>query len=324
MNQTLSIAPFLDGLVVRPGASYQGLHIFPVCLVSSEFERTDESLASLSEGLQAGRLLIGETGRMETVRVRNAGAASVLLLDGETLIGGAQNRMLSAAAVVPPRLETELASSCVEVHRWDIKSQAGIPDDRRAFQRSAMAYGALRRLRMELAHKSLRAARTVHVDQKAVWKNIAMQFGVSGAHTKTLDMHDLYDFWDAALRIFEPRFYIHRNQIGIISFHDKCTWFVDLFRNHDMLYKYFKPLVRSYALDALIRLQAETPARGKPQLEDARNLFKSLRTAMCHSFPVTGGAHGMYFSTRSGLGTTLTTDSRIVQLSACSMQRNQD
>jgi len=159
----------------------------------------------------------------------------------------------------------------------------------------------------------------VRLDQNAVWKDIVNHFGISGANTKTLDLHDLYDHWDAALRIMEPRFHIQKNQVGMISFLDKHTWHVDLFRDHDMLYKYFKPLVRAYAFDALIRLESQTPARGKAQIDNARDIFKSLRTALCHPFPSPGGASkSIFFTTRSAQGTALLAESHLIQLTACS------
>lgn len=318
MNDMLSIAPFLDGLVVRPGTAYQGLHIFPVCIVSNEFAPEYPELISLTQGLESGRLLLGETGEMDKVRVRNAGMHDAMLLDGETLIGGAQNRMLNTAALIPARCEAEVPASCVEVHRWEIKNKDEIPADKRAFRKSALAYGHLRRLRMEHAHRSLRSDRTVRLDQNAVWKDIVNHFGISGANTKTLDLHDLYDHWDAALRIMEPRFYILKNQVGMISLLDKHTWHVDLFRDHDMLYKYFRPLVRAYAFDALIRLESQTLARGKAQIEHARDIFKSLRTALCHAFLSPGSAStAMFFTTRSAQGTALLSESHLIQLTAC-------
>lgn len=317
-----SIARFLDGLVVKPGAAYQGLWMFPVCLVSAEFEKTDAEVTPLSEGLRNGRVLIGETGRMDRVRVRNAGAARAVALDGETLLGGAQNRMINVSAAIDPGREAELASCCVEVRRWDIKSADDIPADKRAFKGCDMAYGDLRRLTMEQAAHSLRSDRTVRPDQKDVWQNIVKQFGVSGASTKTLDLHDLYEFWDAALRVYELRYYIQKNQVGLITFHDKRTWFADIFMNHDMLYKYFKPLVRGYAFDALIRLEAgRQPASGRarPTADDAQEKLKSLRTALCHPFPAAGAAQSVFFATRNGFGTALHDGSSLIHLAACSV-----
>ena len=312
-----SIAQYLDGLVVQSGVAYQGLHIFPVCITSAEFEKSGEELIPLSQGLRSGRLLVGETGEMDKVRVRSLCPHRAVVLDGETLIGGAQNRMINASALIARGQEAELPSSCIEVHRWDIKNKDEIPDDKRAFKESDMAYGALRRLRMSQAEHSLRTDRVVRLDQKAVWENIVKQFGISGARTKTLDMHDLYEFWDAALRVYEQRFYIRKNQVGMITFLDGRAWFADIFLNHDMLYKYFKSLVKGYAFDALIRLEAGMPPRGKPDLDRARDILKSLRTAMCHPFD-TAGSPGLFFSTRKGFGTAVHDGTSLIHLTACS------
>lgn len=317
-----SIAQYLDGLLAKSAVAYQGLWIFPVCLVSGAFERTEEAVMALSEGLKHGSALVGETGRMDCVRVRNKGAERLVALEGETLQGGAQNRMINVSAAIGPGREAELASCCVEIHRWDIKSSRKIPEDKREFTGCGMAYGALRRLTKEQAAHSLRADRAVRVEQKDVWQNIVQQFGVSGASTKTLDLHDLYEFWEAALHVFEMRFYIQKNQVGMITFLDKKTWFMDIFMNHDMLYKYFKPLVRGYAFDALIRLEAgrQPPeGRARPAIDDAQQKLKSPRTAICHPFPAAGAGNAVFFSTRGGFGTALHDGEHLIHLAACSI-----
>jgi len=309
---------------VRTGASYQGLWIFPVCLVAPEFDKSAGEFRTLEEGLRAGTLRVSETGDMGRVLVGNRNGARAVMLEGETLVGGAQNRMINAGAALAPGAETELPSSCVELHRWDCRTgeKDSIPDDKKYFQRSDIVFGSLKRLKLTGSLHSLHSDRRPAVDQQKVWKHIAGQFGVSGAATRTLDLHDLYEFWDAPLRIFSSRFTVARNQVGLISFLDRHTWFADLFLNNDLLFKNFRKLVRAYSFDALIRLEKEYRApAGAPCLEDARGILKTLRTARLHPCETgpRGSAGNFFFSTARFAGSALLDAGLLVHMTACSL-----
>ena len=319
-----TLAPFLDNLIIKKPITYQGIVVFPVCIVHGDFDAAEDGIISLREGLAAGWLSAEETGRMERVRLRNKNGGAALILDGETLIGAAQNRMLNTSALLRSGASAEFASCCVEVHRWDTKSADR--DEKRTFETSSFAYGALRRLKMQTAEKSLMKDRTAEVGQKAVWQNIVNRFTVTGATTRTLDMHELYEFWDPALKIYEQRFYMGKGQRGMVTFIAGGGWFIDVFLNYDVLAKYVRPLVRSYAFDDLIRIESgvqSNPAKA-PSTKDAQEKLKSLKLVPCH--PYTPGVAdentktSFFFSARAAFGLAVIDEGRLLHLSACSRE----
>lgn len=318
-----TVAQFLDSLIVKNGTVYQGLWIFPVCLISLDFDKGDEEMITLSDGMKSGEIQARETGMMDKVHVVNKSSVRAVALEGETLVGGAQNRIINAGAAIEPHCEIELPSSCVEVRRWDCKPGHSdpIPAGRKKFEKSDFGFGSLRRLKMEAAIHSLRTDREVRIDQKTVWEHIVRQFGFSGASTKTLDLHDLYEFWDAPLKIFSQRFTFTRNQVGLIAFLDKDTWFLDVFLNRDLLFRNFKKIVRSHAFDALIRLEREikTPSHKMPDFETARDVFSRIRTVQAHPFKV-GNKTNLFFSAGKFNGTAAIDGDKLIHLSACSRQ----
>lgn len=314
-----TIAPFLDNLIVGKAVSYQGLTVFPLCVVHGDFDAQSADVATLGQGIAEGWLRAEETGAMERVRLRNLGTARALALDGETLIGAAQNRMLNTSAVLPPGRDCELESCCVEVNRWEPKKK-GAGEEERLFTGSGLAHGSLRRLKMEQAEHSLMSDRVARVDQKEVWRNIVRQFGISGASTKTLDIHDLYEFWSPALRVYEQRFYMQKGQKGMVSFLDPDTWFIDVFLNYDMMAAYFRPLVRSYAFDDLIRLESG-PHPGAPQARPAaahaQSRLLGIKTARCHPYP-SPESNTVFFFTPNATGTAVLEGGSLLHLTTCS------
>ncbi len=318
---TGTLSQYIEGLLVRNGTAYQGLIIYPICLIAPEFEVTVGETASLGEALKRGSIHVLETGEMDNIRIINRRGRTVII-DGETLIGGAQNRMINAGAVFDGKEESEMPSSCVEVHRWECGGDKTILPGKRLFRDTDVVFGSLKRLKMTESVRSLHKDRAISIDQRKVWKHIAEVFGVSGAKTKTLDMHDLYEFWDKPLHILSRRFTFTRRQVGTISFLDKKTWFIDIFMNSDMLMKNFRKIVRAYSFDALIQVERgrSTEYLKMPSVQDARQVLKSLRLARLHVFDVdtAGRRKNHFFSTNRYCGTAVIEGETLIHLTACS------
>src|SRR5438876_9900087 len=61
---------------------------------------------------------VSEAGQVSELKVTVKGAAPVLLLDGEELIGAKQNRVLNLTILAPAHRATKIPVSCVEAGRW--------------------------------------------------------------------------------------------------------------------------------------------------------------------------------------------------------------
>lgn len=102
---------------VRPWYSHRGLTVLRVELP----DVGDDTLyLSLDEALEAGALVITEkeAGSVPMLLARNKGNRPVLMLAGEIVVGGKQNRTLRDDLLLPPHSETvELPVYCVEQGR---------------------------------------------------------------------------------------------------------------------------------------------------------------------------------------------------------------
>jgi len=114
-------------------------------------------IATLDEARTSGALVIAERDRatVPELVVENRGKVHVLLLAGEILVGGKQNRVLREDILLPPRSGARsIGVYCVEQGRWN--------EGRKEFEsRSSFAQPALRSKLLE------------HAEQHQVWDSVA-------------------------------------------------------------------------------------------------------------------------------------------------------
>ncbi len=77
----------------------------------------------MSEGLLSVAE-VNEEGSVPELKVTNAADMSVLLLDGEELMGAKQNRVLNTSILLVVKSETIIPVSCTEHGRWSYSSPA--------------------------------------------------------------------------------------------------------------------------------------------------------------------------------------------------------
>jgi hypothetical protein len=84
-----------------------------------------ENYVLLAEAMENGWVEVSEvsnSGRVELVLVRNLGPKPILLLAGDILLGGKQDRVVAKDTVVLPGESSEVNVFCVEPGRWHGKS----------------------------------------------------------------------------------------------------------------------------------------------------------------------------------------------------------
>lgn len=75
----------------------------------------------LEEALESRETVVREldSAHMNRIIVEHGGASPLLILDGDMMVGGFQDRAFDASVVVEPRSRLELPVSCIERGRWD-------------------------------------------------------------------------------------------------------------------------------------------------------------------------------------------------------------
>lgn len=115
MNQV--VTTYLRGISVGEKQHYKNLTIFP--LIGQDTVFIDYLL--LEEALQEHKIEITEvskSGSVSELKVFNNSAKTVLLFDGEELVGAKQNRILNTTILVAAKSVVVVPVSCVEQGRW--------------------------------------------------------------------------------------------------------------------------------------------------------------------------------------------------------------
>jgi len=225
---------------VGDGVAVGGLRVFPL---------TSENVSGPSyltgpEADEEGLIEVNELDPPEVpfLAVTNVADVPILLVEGEMLIGGDQNRTMNVTVLCPPRALIHVPVSCVEAGRWG----------------SRRAMTASRRH----APGSLRAAKTANLEprtgdapsrrsgQRRVWDEVDRQSIIHGidSETSALDevQNEVEDRMAGELDQIEPL----PNQIGVVCMIGDRVAGLDLFDRPATLGKYLRGIIAGHALDA--------------------------------------------------------------------------
>ena len=153
------------GTTVLPPIRFEQLSIFPV--VAQSVTGAAHYL-SLAEGLKQKKVRVTEApqgAQVNRVAVENISDSPLLLLGGELILGGQQDRVLSKDMVLAPHQRASVEVYCVEHGRWQGSREFGIA--------GGMVGGEIRR---EAKHQP---------DQQRVWQAVAEANSTFGAAPAT-------------------------------------------------------------------------------------------------------------------------------------------
>ena len=162
-------AALIDRVELLPPIVLGNLAVTPIVL--RDMPGPEPDLSVLDEAMTRGDLVVTETGTVSTLRFANSSSHPVLVLAGEVILGGRQDRIVGSSTVVPPHADRELPVYCVEHGRW-----AGtVPGFTSAHA---------------IAHERLRARASFH-DQSDVWAEVSSANSAHGIANATGTYRDL-------------------------------------------------------------------------------------------------------------------------------------
>jgi hypothetical protein len=294
------------------------LTVFPV--VASKSYATSEFL-TLDEGLRSGEVVVTEYGNVRgLVRQRVAPAAQrdnaevnrlvlvnnskrpLLLLAGEIVAGGKQDRVIGMDRIVPSESDPiDLSVFCVEPGRWVATSDRfgtsgatyGVAGGRSAATASsAKSAGTL------MAQPSVRAKAMGDKDQSQVWAEVRKQqqtmtaevqasptapmaqaLNSTSSYAVVMENQDVKQKVDEVAKPIERDYQSvikqlrDRNAVGVVvAVNGRVIW-SDVFASTELLEKYWPKLVRSYASEAVA-----TPVKGgEASVAQAESFLANMR-----------------------------------------------
>ena len=300
-----------SGYKVLEPIRHGNLTVFPV--VATKTYPTGEFL-TLDEGLRSGEVVVTEAGNVQglirrhsTPAIRHDGAQvnrlvlvnnskrPLLLLAGEIVTGGKQDRVIGKDRIIPAESDpVDLSVFCVEPGRWVATS------DR--FGASEAMYGGVVGGPVHgnppmaiMAQPSVRAKTMGDKNQQEVWDavnkqkeqvtvevtaaapTVATDMAQVSSYAKVNENQEVKKRVDAVAKPIEQNYQnlirqLHdRSAVGVVvAVNGRIIW-ADIFASTDLLEKYWPKLVRSYASEAVVTRAKEvevTESRAQAFLSD--------------------------------------------------------
>jgi hypothetical protein len=239
-------------------------------------QRDDQQFITLDEGLASKQVTVSEKQNAEVQKlvIENASAYPLFLQEGDRLVGGKQDRIVYASAVIPAGSgKVPIPSFCVEQSRW----QAG--------EQGTKFTGADN---VALAPKSVRVAAKAMKDQGAVWEHVSeskmafvsdLEAGMqtTSSLTEAMDDPKVKAISDEAVDALQATIDANPDAVGIGFAVNGRIEEIDIYPGHTLLSKVAPRLIRSYAVDAA--LAAETQAGEAPEAGQIIAFMNKLRRA---------------------------------------------
>jgi hypothetical protein len=280
--------PSTSGYKVLEPIRHGSLTVFPI--VAPKSYATGEFL-TLDEGLRSGEVVVTEYGNVRglmrrgvTPAVRHENAEvnrlvlvnnskrPLLLLAGEIVTGGKQDRVIGKDRIVPAESDpVDLSVFCVEPGRWVASSEH--------FGASGATYGGAiggAASGTLMAQPSVRAKAMGDKDQAEVWAEVKKQqqsvavevtaaapastreIQSTSSYARVMENKDVKEKVDEIAAPIQQNYESlikqlrDRKAVGVVvAVNGRIIW-ADVFASTDLLERYWPKLVRSYASEAVV------------------------------------------------------------------------
>ncbi len=282
------------GWEILPPVRYENLSVFPV-VAQQEFDTAD--FLTLDEGLESGEVVVSERGgaiirqgrpvsaqgraTVNTLVLVNRSKRPLLLLAGEVVSGGKQDRIIGKDRIVPAGAEPlPLDVFCVEHGRWSagdefkaanlivhpsVREQAAVAKEQR------QVWDAVRRGSTSEQTREYEASARAGVAAPAeaprmradTVGQVVSREAQSESYARVYKSRTVTASVDSFAAEVERRFAEAtrgRRVVGVVvAYGGEAAW-SDLFASHRLFQSYWRKLLRSYVVEAVARPQLQERA----------------------------------------------------------------
>lgn len=228
-----------------------GLTVFPLTSVQSG------TVAFLTgpEAFESGLIEIDELDPPEVplLAVVNLADVPILLVEGEMLVGGDQNRTMNVTVLSPARSRTIVPVSCVEAGRWGDETRRVMASARRH------APGSLRAAKTANLESRVDENPERHSDQGQVWEAVDRQSLAHGVESETFALDDVQTELESRIASQLDEVRALPNQIGVVCAIGTQVVGLDVFDRPSTLDHYLRAIVAGHALDVPARASSTDP-----------------------------------------------------------------
>jgi len=238
------IADYLSKLEFGELQSFKNMGVIPLL---TSINHSPKYL-TLKQALEKKLLKVKEVdegGSVPELKVINKAKVSVLLLDGEELVGAKQNRVINTTILLKKESETIIPVSCTEQGRWSYVSEE--------FADSGTVLSPrMRTVKAASVSASLNTSQRYESDQSAVWDEIEDLSERAQSRSATGAMRHVYQSRAKVLDKYLETFKYVPHQKGLCVIINGETVGFDVL-SLEKVYEALHPkLVKSYAMDAIL------------------------------------------------------------------------
>lgn len=219
-------------------SSFENLTLYPVRANETYLENRTNlgNYLTLKNAVDNGKVKLTETEEedVNTLWIENVSSDTILILNGETVEGGLQNRMIAQdVKLIPHSGKLDVSVFCVEEGRWTGGKEFSVAEQ-------SLPPGNVR-------------MKTDAADQLAVWEEVKVNLDISNVESPT---HALQDFKITERYIntaakyfnhFAKTFENERDIVGVVAVGRDGTVTCDIFATRALFQKYYPNLLQSYA-----------------------------------------------------------------------------
>jgi hypothetical protein len=268
-----------------------------MAVIPLKTERSYIDVLTLKKGLELGLAEVKEceNSQVNTLIVKNRAVTPLILIDGEEVVGGDQNRIVNATILIGAESNMAIPVSCTEKGRWGYKSE---------FKQSNYIANYNTRRAKEYA------SRKHHHFQDVIWSSINDLEVENSFASPTSAMEESYENLKIDHNKIVSEFDIVPGQNGVLIIVDGEIKGFELFLNSEIYKEFHAKILKSYLIDSKIENKTFTI-----NVDAAQMVINNAFASTFEKKQNNGVEEAFEFENDEGLGTLYTYKDHIIHLS---------
>ncbi len=252
--------------IEEPQTTVNVFTVFPLTVA----ETNGRDYLTLDEAFRQGLVVIPESGRVPEIVVIVKGEKLVLIVEGEVIVGGWQNRTVNISLLLEAGKEHRIPVSCIEAGRWSsrrtrypsVETREREPERepmgleresvRDEFEVAAyLAHSRLRRRKTETATRHFLSMGSPIAEQRDVWDEVSMELMAARVASPTEDATTFYEHHRASIEDLISPLKTLPNQVGAIVAIGQTIVGLEAFDHPETWNILFGKVLYGYAAEAL-------------------------------------------------------------------------
>lgn len=282
-----------DNIELLDAQVYKNVAIIPI--TTPKNYKLD--ILTLKKGFELGLVEVKECPKstVNTLIVVNNAVTPLLLVDGEEIVGGDQNRIVSSTVLIAAQSEMKIPVNCTEHGRWGYKHE---------FKQSEYMANSRTRFAKSKARSEMKNV------QNAVWDSIDMLEEDMCFSSPTQAMSESYDNVKIDLNESLNEFKIINGQTGVLIIIDGDIKGFEIFFNSEIYAEYHEKILKSYLIDTNISDSVFTI-----NIDEAKTFISTALDSEFKEIQNSGLEKPYEFKNDHGIGTLYKYNEEIIHIS---------